>query len=577
MGLSSDLISQFIKATNDEKKTESEATLYGTTVEYNGSIYVQLDGSELLTPVSKTADAKPDERVTVRIKNHTATIIGNASSPSARTGDVQDLGDKVTEVDNLVTETVLAVNGKFENLDATYATIEKLEAEYASIEHLEANYATIEKLEAEYASIDKLEADYASIEHLEANYATIDDLKSINIDTESLKATYAQIDFANIGEAAIENFFSKSGMIDDLVVSDGRVTGTLVGVTIIGDLIKGGTVQADKLVIKGEDGLYYKLNVEGGATTSEQVTEEDLQNGLSGSIIVAKSITAEKVAVDDLVAFGATIGGFHITADSLYSGVKASVDNTTRGIYQDTDGQFAVGDAYNFLKFYQDTDGTYKLAISASSMTFSSTGRNVEETIADAQNAANDAQTTADNATTRITSAESTIQQLVDSLSALVRDGNGGSLVRQDSDGLWYFDISGIEESLSDTANDLDDLTGVVLDANGEIDVLKSTAEALQARTEYVRSYTDENDQPCLELGEGDSVFKVKITNTDIQFMEDTDSPARINRKMLIIEKTMVKKELQFGDDEETDIKGVWTWKRRSNGNLGLSWKGVGS
>lgn len=184
-----------------------------------------------------------------------------------------------------------------------------------------------------------------------------------------------------------------------------------------------------------------------------------------------------------------------------------------------------------------------------------------------------EAQNTADNATESIAAAETTIQQLADSIAALVRDGNGGSLIKQDANGLWYFNIGGIEKNISDTANELDDLSGIVLDANGEIDVLKSTAAALQERTEYVRSYTDENGQPCLELGEGDSVFKVRITNTEIQFAEGTDVPAKLNRKMLVIEKAMVKNELQFGDDEAVD--GVWIWKRRSNGNLGLSWKGV--
>ena len=184
-----------------------------------------------------------------------------------------------------------------------------------------------------------------------------------------------------------------------------------------------------------------------------------------------------------------------------------------------------------------------------------------------------EAQNTANNAAESVATAESAIQQLADSIAQLVRDGNGGSLIRQDSNGLWYFNIGEIEKSISDTANELDGLSGVVLDANGKIDVLQSTAASLQKRTEYVRSYTDENGQPCLELGEGDSIFKVRITNTEIQFAEGTAIPAKLNRKMLVIEKAMVKDELQFGDDEVVD--GVWIWKRRSNGNLGLSWKAV--
>ena len=54
MSLSSDLISEFVKVTKDEKEKSNETIVYATAVEYNGTTYVKLDGSELLTPVSTT-------------------------------------------------------------------------------------------------------------------------------------------------------------------------------------------------------------------------------------------------------------------------------------------------------------------------------------------------------------------------------------------------------------------------------------------------------------------------------------------------------------------------------------------
>lgn len=189
----------------------------------------------------------------------------------------------------------------------------------------------------------------------------------------------------------------------------------------------------------------------------------------------------------------------------------------------------------------------------------------------------NSAQNTADDANANISEAQTIIQQLADSIASLVQDGNGGSLIKQDANGLYYFNISEIEKNIADANAALDTLEGIVLDANGQIDVLKSTAAALQARTEYVRSYTDENGKPCLELGEGDTTFKVYITNESIQFADGEEIPAYIDRKMLVIEKAMIKNELQFGDDEEEGVTGVWIWKRRANGNFGISWKGVSS
>lgn len=424
MGLSSELISQFVKATKDDKKQPRETTVYGTTVEYDGGMYVKLDGSDLLTPISTTADTKAGERVTVMIKNHTATVTGNISSPAARTGDVQEIGTKISEFEivmaykvttedleaiNATIEALQAITAKFADMEAINAEIETLLAMYAELVYvsagdLEAVNAIIENLEVMFGEFTNISAEdleainaeiqnlkaynadftYVSAEVLEAMKAAIKELEVNSLTVEEADIRYANIDFANIGEAAIRKIFADSGLIRDLVVGDTTITGELVGVTIKGDWIEAGTLKADKLVVLGDDGLYYKLNIEAGAVASEEVSEEELQNGLHGTAIIAKTITAEKIAVDDLVAFDATIGGFNITKDSIYSGVKETVDNGTRGVYMDRDGQFAVGDGSNYLKYFKDADGTYKLAIAAGSIILASSGKTVEETVQEA-------------------------------------------------------------------------------------------------------------------------------------------------------------------------------------------------
>lgn len=421
MALSSDLISQFVQITQ-EKKESKETTVYGTIVEYDGGKYVRLDGSDLLTPISTTADALNGERVTVMIKDHTALVTGNISSPSARTDTVKEMGTKISEfeiviADKVSTERLEAEIARIDTLVAENVTIkERLDANEASINTLTANdatitgkltaaeaeietlkttkldatvaeitYATIKSLEATDAKINNLEAAYGSFRDLTTDKLTAVDASIANLEANKLSATdadlkYANIDFANINMAAVKKLFTDSGIIKDLIVSDGKITGELVGVTIKGDLIEANTLKADKLVIKGSDGLYYKLNVDSlGETTAS--SDEKYQNGLDGSVIIAKSIVAEKIAVDDLVAFDATIGGFNITETSIYSGVKASADNTTRGIYLDKDGQLAVGDANNFLKYYKDADGNYKLEVSAQSIKFSTSNKTLETTL----------------------------------------------------------------------------------------------------------------------------------------------------------------------------------------------------
>lgn len=405
MGLSSDLISQFVKATKDDAAPKKETTVYGTVVkDQNGEMKVRLDGSDIDTPVSSTVDLNDGDRVVVMIKNHTATVTGNASDPSAgnkQVGVVRDTiadeatfkslvankasivsliadeatieklkADKATITD-LVTEDIKAKTAEVEKLIADEATIEQLKADKATIkdlvaedidaktaevEKLIADEATIEKLTAKNATVMSLVADEADIDQLTANKATIAKIVAGKIDTESADIKYAQIDFSNIDTAWMGQFFSKSGIIKDVITENSTVTGELVGVTIKGDLVEAGTLKADRLVVKGSDGLYYKLNVDAGATTSAEVAEADLQNGLHGKAIIAKTITAEKISVSDLVAFGADIGGFHISNDAIYSGVKASLDNTTNGLFMDRYGQMALGDSNRYLKFQKASE-----------------------------------------------------------------------------------------------------------------------------------------------------------------------------------------------------------------------------
>lgn len=324
------------------------------------------------------------EATQIKTETMAADLIA-ANNLIAKKATIEQLNAVEAYITNLDAE-----KASIKELEAAVASIHELIADYATIDHLEANYATIDRLEAVVGSFETLLADYATIEHLEANYATIDKLNTdlANIKKlfadyariDSLDAKYANIDFANIGMAAVEKLFSKSGIIKDLVVGDTSITGELVGVTIKGDLIEGNTVKADKLVVKGSDGLYYKLNVSGETVEAQQTDE----NSLNGSIITAKSITATKISVKDLVAFNATIGGYHITDKSLYSGAKASADNTTRGVYMDSDGQFSVGDESNYLRFFKGSDGKYKLELSASSVVMS-TGQTVEDAISNVQ------------------------------------------------------------------------------------------------------------------------------------------------------------------------------------------------
>lgn len=387
MDLSNNLISKFIEVTSPRETKNTGSVMYGTVEKRNNEVMVKLDGSELLTPVSTTADVINKERVMVMIQNHTATIVGNASSPSARIDDVNGLKEIV----------------------ADKVSTSDLEAERARIDSLESDNVIINQTLTAYdADIKQLTADNVTINQtLEAQSADISNLKTDKLDAETAELKYANIDFSNIGEAAMKYLYSESGLIKDIVIDHGSITGELVGVTISGDLIKGNTIVADKLVVKGKDGLYYKLNTDGNTIEKEQTDF----NSLNGSVIKAKSITATKISVDDLVAFGATIGGFHISKDAIFSGVKESVLNTTRGIYLDNSGQISFGDSANYIRYFKEQNGKFKLDIAVESLSIkSSDGIDVDisDTIDEIKN---DIDTVRDEITTllRIESSRGTV------------------------------------------------------------------------------------------------------------------------------------------------------------------------
>ena len=419
------LATTFAKIIKEDATATKDSTVYGTAVEFNGKMYVKLDGSERMTPIETTTSIKEGDRVTVLIKAHSATVTGNVTDPSTSKSDKKDTDDKIKDLSSKVSEFGTIVSGKVSteqlqaaegritnlesdnvnvknelkahsasitDLDVKKASIDDLKATNASIDNLKANMLTTDALDAKYATIKNLEATDATIHNLSVDYgdfkkATVDDLKARkaeidDLSTKKLNATdaelkYANIDFSNIGVAAIEQFYATSGIIKDLVIGDQTVTGEIVGVTIKGDLIEGNTIVADKLVMKGDDGLFYKLNI---SAANGVDAEQTSYNSINGSIITAKSITATQISVKDLVAFDATIAGFHIKDTAIYSTGKESATSTVRGIYLGKDGQLGFGDGNNYIKFYVDTDGKYKLGISAESLTFA-TGQSVKDAI----------------------------------------------------------------------------------------------------------------------------------------------------------------------------------------------------
>ena len=115
MDLSNNLVSQFVKITNDREKhtQQQQSKLFGTTVIYDDKQYVQIDGSDLLTPADSTVHIKDGERVTVSINNHTAIIDGNVTDVSASNEHLERVETEFLLVKNDYLEFKVDTEGMF--------------------------------------------------------------------------------------------------------------------------------------------------------------------------------------------------------------------------------------------------------------------------------------------------------------------------------------------------------------------------------------------------------------------------------------------------------------------------------
>lgn len=195
-----------------------------------------------------------------------------------------------------------------------------------------------------------------------------------------------------------------------------------------------------------------------------------------------------------------------------------------------------------------------------------------EVDVDNAQNSANVAQDSADEAneaitdnTDRLTIAESIIEQLSNSISTIITDADGNSMMTQTSTG-WQFDISSIVNSLDEALNTVNNLTVSIGNLGNTVDNLDQLMDDISEKTAYIIMATDSEGNPCIELGKEGNDFKVRISNTSVDFMEGTSRIAYVSNSSLFIEKAIIKNELQIGEGSG------FIWKTRSNGNMGLRW-----
>lgn len=421
MALSNNLIDKFVNAVgvDSKDKLKKDGPLYGTIVGQSGSMYVKLDGSEVLTPIITTVEYAEGERVLVNILKHTATVVGNVSSPAVNGGTVKKVEDKVDAVvaDNAIIRDKItaseaeissikadnvSINGKLDatnadikNLKATVITADQADLKYATIENLNVVNETVRNLQGDYGSFKelttskiiavegnitnltsenvtitgRLDANEASINILETTTAKITDLDAVNAHIKNLTANKADIDLANVNNAWIQNGIIKDGSIGEAAIHEGAITNAKIADATIeaakiksinADTITAGTIKTDRLIITGQDGQ------------DSIVKTINMANGVSEADVNSQKIQAASIDVVDLSAFQAKIAGFDMNGNAIYSG-KESIKDPNSGIYISTAG-IGMGDGLltgkdeSPLQAY--ADGSFKLIGKNSSFDF---------------------------------------------------------------------------------------------------------------------------------------------------------------------------------------------------------------
>lgn len=354
MGLSNELISQFAKITNDKKTSRiDEVTLYGEVVEYNDMICVKFDGSEEITPVTTVvekdedgnvinykygaASVKTGDRVSVNLKNHSATITGNLTDPPPSRAEVivddNSILARVDEVSVKIDNLGVKVNGitEFTNglengttsIDGGCIKTGKIDAEHLNL----TGAIKFGDLADDAANKINDAADAADAAQSTANGAQ-------STANSALSAASTAQSTANNAEALSSQL---SGMINNWSYNYGGTT------YIDGSKIMTGTVTASSL----QGGNVQLLDANG--LTAALFT-------LSGS----SSYYGQKLVVaSGAIELNGLAGAVYISGQGGSTYLQLSTDVACRGNFRpDSDGGALLGDSTHRWNSIYSTSGT---------------------------------------------------------------------------------------------------------------------------------------------------------------------------------------------------------------------------
>lgn len=217
---------------------------------------------------------------------------------------------------NITTDQLYADIAVIAAAQITAANIDKANIKWAEIESLTAEIAKIVNAEIGHAEIDT-----AQIKNLSAAVATIVKAEIAIAEIDWARIKNVEVDTAQIKLGAITSALIAAGAIGTAQIADGSITEAKI-VSLNADVITSGTLSTERLLIKGEGGLFYEINATAGGLTAAQLTEEQYKNAISGTALVARSVTADKIAAKSITSneiLSGTITAAEINVANLFA------------------------------------------------------------------------------------------------------------------------------------------------------------------------------------------------------------------------------------------------------------------
>lgn len=181
----------------------------------------------------------------------------------------------------------------------------------------------------------------------------------------------------------------------------------------------------------------------------------------------------------------------------------------------------------------------------------------VLDTVATDAGEANAGQKAANAATSELTVAldgiTSRVSDMAGEYSSLAQTQNGFTAT-----------IGNVQSELAKAQADATAAGESAASANSTAAQLGDELNSLANNVNSYMSFKRVGGQPVLELGASGSPFKVQITNTALNFMQDGTPIAYLSNRTLHITSGVMTDELRIGDESG------YVWKYRANGHLGL-------